>query len=331
PARRFLRAIAATAATAAAAANATAATAATTAAPLSCSCDQQHHHQQYPRPIFLLPLFPPILVSMASLDSSVDLATVDALELLLDNTAAYWHSSAHSVEVLLSSVVISGYNLRSVVFQESGGLQPVAPTAPTGPVPTHSGAEPSPPPPWTTLTPTPQTLPTAPRKSLPGSVASPMYPSSVNETLFQYSAPPSSTLDFVLDSGATNNVLRDAGTLRPLPTPTSLLADSTFSIPYHNTSTLPCPLFPSGTVTGLHIPSLRTNLLSLRSLQQANITTVFLGGANYYALHNTATGRLLSRIPFYPHSRLYTLWLPRPPHRPSRLSLYPPPPSPPSH
>ncbi|CAI5937093.1 unnamed protein product [Closterium sp. NIES-64] len=39
----------------------------------------------------------------------------------------------------------SGYNLRSVVFQEGGGLQPVAPTAPTGPAPAHPGAEPSPP------------------------------------------------------------------------------------------------------------------------------------------------------------------------------------------
>ncbi|CAI5970175.1 unnamed protein product [Closterium sp. NIES-65] len=81
----------------------------------------------------------------SSSDSSVDLATVDALELLPDNSAANWHSYAHSVEVLLSSVVVSGYNLRSVVFQEGGGLQPVAPTAPTGPAPAHPGAEPSPP------------------------------------------------------------------------------------------------------------------------------------------------------------------------------------------
>ncbi|CAI7872876.1 unnamed protein product, partial [Closterium sp. NIES-54] len=116
----------------------------------------------------------------------------------------------------------------------------------------------------------------------PESVASPMYPSSANETSFQYSASPSSTIDFVLDSGATDTVLRDDGTLRPLPTPTSLLgADSSFSIPCHNTSTLPCPLFPSGTVTGLHIPSLRTNLLSQRSLQQAMITTLIPGGPNH--------------------------------------------------
>ncbi|GJP56162.1 hypothetical protein CLOM_g15212 [Closterium sp. NIES-68] len=46
--------------------------------------------------------------------------------------------------------------------------------------------------------------------------------------------------------GATESVLRDAGTLHPLPAPTSLLgADSSFSIPCRHTSTLPCPLFPS--------------------------------------------------------------------------------------
>ncbi|CAI5938840.1 unnamed protein product [Closterium sp. NIES-65] len=81
----------------------------------------------------------------SSSDSSVDLATVDALELLPDNSVANWHSYAHSVEVLLSSVVVSGYNLRSAVFQEGSELQPVAPTAPTGPAPAHPGAEPSPP------------------------------------------------------------------------------------------------------------------------------------------------------------------------------------------
>ncbi|CAI7791891.1 unnamed protein product [Closterium sp. NIES-53] len=161
-----------------------------------------------------------------------------------------------------------------------------------------------------------------------------MYPSSANETSFQYSASPSSTIDFVLDSGATDTVLRDAGTLRPLPTPTSLLgADSSFSIPCHNTSTLPCPLFPSGTVTGLHIPSLRTNLLSQRSLQQAMITTLIPGGANHCDIYQTSTGRFLARIPYCPRSRLYTLRVPRPLtfQVASPPLLPPPPPLPPTN
>ncbi|CAI5991744.1 unnamed protein product [Closterium sp. NIES-64] len=52
---------------------------------------------------------------------SHDLATIDTLKLLGDNSAANWHSYAHSVEVLLSSVIVSGYTLPSVVFQEEGG------------------------------------------------------------------------------------------------------------------------------------------------------------------------------------------------------------------
>ncbi|GJP60544.1 hypothetical protein CLOP_g17787 [Closterium sp. NIES-67] len=176
-----------------------------------------------------------------------------------------------------------------------------------------------------------------------GTPAPSMYSAAINENVIQYSVPPppphpppSTTLDFVLDSGATESVLRDAGTLHPLPAPTSLLgADSSFSIPCRHTSTLPCPLFPSGTVTSLHIPSLRTNLLSQRSLQQAGITTVFPGRANHCLLYHP-TGRLLSRIPFCPRSRLYTLRVPRlpsaqavshslpPPH-------IPPPPLPPSN
>ncbi|CAI7769986.1 unnamed protein product, partial [Closterium sp. NIES-53] len=79
---------------------------------------------------------------MASSDSSVDLETIDTLELLSDNSAANWHSYAHSVEVLLSKVVVSRYNLRSVVFQEEGGFQPVAPPTPTGPAPDEPGPEP---------------------------------------------------------------------------------------------------------------------------------------------------------------------------------------------
>ncbi|CAI5984044.1 unnamed protein product [Closterium sp. NIES-65] len=81
---------------------------------------------------------------MVSSDSSVDLAAINTLELLGDNSAANWHSYAHSVEVLLSSVIVSGYTLRSVVFQEEGGLQPIAPSAPSGPAPNEPGPVPEP-------------------------------------------------------------------------------------------------------------------------------------------------------------------------------------------
>ncbi|CAI7742630.1 unnamed protein product [Closterium sp. NIES-54] len=90
------------------------------------------------------------------------------------------------------------------------------------------------------------------------SVAS-MYPFAINETSFQYPMSPplpsSPILDFVLDSGATETALKDAGTLTPLPLPTQVHgADSSFSIPCTHLSTLPCTAFPSGRVTGIPLP-----------------------------------------------------------------------------
>ncbi|GJP78351.1 hypothetical protein CLOP_g8666, partial [Closterium sp. NIES-67] len=155
-----------------------------------------------------------------------------------------------------------------------------------------------------------------------GTPAPSMYSAAINENVIQYSVPsppphppPSTTLDFVLDSGATESVLCDAGTLHLLPAPTSLLgADSSFSIPCRHTSTLPCPLFPSGTVTGLHIASLCTNLLSQRSLQQAGITTVFPGRANHCLLyHPTALLPIspdLSGTPVFAFSSAPTIFVP---------------------
>ncbi|CAI7890373.1 unnamed protein product [Closterium sp. NIES-54] len=169
------------------------------------------------------------------------------------------------------------------------------------------------------------------------SVAS-MYPSAINEISFQYPVsppPPSSpTLDFVLDSGATETALKDAGTLTPLPLPTQVHgADSSFSIPCTHLPTLPCTAFPSGKVTGLHIPTLRNNLLSHRELQGVGITAIYPGFANYCDLYQTSSGRFLLRIPLCPRTRLYTLRTPRPSfcHVTSRAgtSNGPPPPLPP--
>ncbi|CAI7913198.1 unnamed protein product [Closterium sp. NIES-54] len=174
--------------------------------------------------------------------------------------------------------------------------------------------------------------------SVAPSVAS-MYPSAINETSFQYPVSPplpsSPTLDFVLDSGATETALKDAGTLTPLPIPTQVHgADSSFSIPCTHLSTLPCTAFPSSRVTGLHIPTLRNYLLSHRELQGVGITAIYPGFATYYDLYQTSSGRFLLRIiPLCPRTRLYTLRTPRPSfcHVTTRAgtSTGPPPPLPP--
>ncbi|CAI7921936.1 unnamed protein product, partial [Closterium sp. NIES-54] len=114
-------------------------------------------------------------------------------------------------------------------------------------------------------------------------------------------------------------------------------ADSSFSIPFTHLSTLPCTAFPSGTVTGLHIPTLRNNLLSHRELQGVGITTIYSGFASYCDLYHTASGRFLLRIPLCPRTRLYTLRTPRPSfcHVTTRAGTstgpLPPPPPPPPH
>ncbi|CAI7913332.1 unnamed protein product, partial [Closterium sp. NIES-54] len=60
----------------------------------------------------------------------------------------------------------------------------------------------------------------------------PMYANAINESSFQYSVSSSSQpLEFILDSGATHTVLRDAGTLLPLSTPSIIYgADSSLAI-----------------------------------------------------------------------------------------------------
>ncbi|GJP42290.1 hypothetical protein CLOM_g1875 [Closterium sp. NIES-68] len=78
---------------------------------------------------------------MAS-DSSVDLTSVDALELLPDNTAVNWHTYAQTVTVLLSSVTVNDYNLKAIVHLEERGLQPSQPDAPAGPAPPPPGDPP---------------------------------------------------------------------------------------------------------------------------------------------------------------------------------------------
>ncbi|CAI7730823.1 unnamed protein product [Closterium sp. NIES-54] len=127
-----------------------------------------------------------------------------------------------------------------------------------------------------------------------------LYAHTINESLFQYFAfsSSSSCLEFILDSGATHTVLRDAGTLVPLHTPSTIHgADSSFTITSRHTSTLPCPIFPSGTVTGLYIPSLRNNLVALCDLTRFGITALFPGHAHHCDLFHTTTGRFICRIP----------------------------------
>ncbi|CAI7892120.1 unnamed protein product [Closterium sp. NIES-54] len=72
------------------------------------------------------------------------------------------------------------------------------------------------------------------------------------------------TLDFVLDSGATDSIFRDADILCSFLRPLSIHgAGETMILTCTGTSSLSYPASPSCTVTGLYVPSCHHNLLSL--------------------------------------------------------------------
>ncbi|CAI7791598.1 unnamed protein product [Closterium sp. NIES-53] len=75
-------------------------------------------------------------------------------------------------------------------------------------------------------------------------------------------APAEALNTFTLDSRASRCFFRDSTTLTPLPTPVPVrLADpSGGPIVATSSTVLPCPAVPSGSLSGLHLPSLSTNL-----------------------------------------------------------------------
>ncbi|CAI7924048.1 unnamed protein product [Closterium sp. NIES-53] len=84
-------------------------------------------------------------------------------------------------------------------------------------------------------------------------------------------APIASLHTFTLDSGASRSFFRDSTTLTPLSQPVTVsLADpSGGPVLAHSSMVLPCPAAPLGLLSGLHLPSFSTNLVSGADLQDA--------------------------------------------------------------
>ncbi|CAI6008046.1 unnamed protein product [Closterium sp. NIES-65] len=138
-----------------------------------------------------------------------------------------------------------------------------------------------------------------------------MFAPSVNGNDSQYLGPTVAalslphTLEFVLDSGATDSVFCDAGVLRSFPVPSIQGAGDTMYMTCTATSSLPCPAYPSGAVTGLYVPSCRHNLLSLSALQRLCMQAIFPECDSYCDLYHR--NRHLARFTLSPINRLYTL------------------------
>ncbi|CAI7786546.1 unnamed protein product [Closterium sp. NIES-54] len=114
---------------------------------------------------------------------------------------------------------------------------------------------------------------------------------------------------FTFDSGASRSFFRDCTTLSPLsrPVAVSLVDPSGGPVLAHSSTVLPCPAVPSGSLSGLHLPSFSTNLVNGADLQDAWVDQFTYGGQRVTHYSCTRTGRHLATFTRQPGSSLYTL------------------------
>ncbi|CAI7735898.1 unnamed protein product [Closterium sp. NIES-53] len=118
--------------------------------------------------------------------------------------------------------------------------------------------------------------------------------------------PTESSHTFTLDSGASRSFFRDSTTLTPLRRPVAVsLADPSGGPVLPPSSTvLPCPAAPSGLLSGLHLPSFSTNLVSGADLQDAWVDQFTPGSQRVTHCTCSRTGRHLATFTRRPGSSL---------------------------
>ncbi|CAI7894468.1 unnamed protein product [Closterium sp. NIES-53] len=111
-------------------------------------------------------------------------------------------------------------------------------------------------------------------------------------------APAEALRSFTLDSGTSRCFFRDSTTLTPLPAPVPVrLADPSKGPVIARSSTkLPCPAIPSGSLSGLHLPSFSTKLVSTAALQDAIVTITNPGGQPIGTLLLRAKSRIVLTV-----------------------------------
>ncbi|CAI7765201.1 unnamed protein product [Closterium sp. NIES-54] len=100
------------------------------------------------------------------------------------------------------------------------------------------------------------------------------------ESALSGTAPTEALHTFTLDSGASRSFFRDSTTLTLLrhPVAVSLADPSGGPVLAHSSTVLPCPAAPSGLLSGLHLPSFSTNLVSGADLQDSWVDQFTPGG-----------------------------------------------------
>ncbi|CAI5457495.1 unnamed protein product, partial [Closterium sp. Yama58-4] len=114
---------------------------------------------------------------------------------------------------------------------------------------------------------------------------------------------------FTLDSGASRSFFRDRTVLEPLARPVAVsLADpSGGPVLATSSTTLPCPAVPSGTLSGLYLPSFSTNLVAGSALQDGGVHQFTPAYERVTHCTCARTGRHLATFTREPGSDLYTL------------------------
>ncbi|CAI7908280.1 unnamed protein product [Closterium sp. NIES-54] len=125
-----------------------------------------------------------------------------------------------------------------------------------------------------------------------------------SESALLGTAPAEALHTFTLDSGASHCVFRASTTLTPLPAPVPVrLADPPGGLVLARSSTvLPCPAVPSGSLSGLHLPSFSTTpraaLCSCRLLSHQTLLWHHrLGHPSLPRLHGMHSRILVSGLP----------------------------------
>ncbi|CAI7888981.1 unnamed protein product [Closterium sp. NIES-54] len=122
-------------------------------------------------------------------------------------------------------------------------------------------------------------------------------------------APAEALHTFTLDYSASRCFFRDSTTLTPLPAsvPIRQADPSGGPVVARSSTVLPCPAILSGSLSGLHLCSFSTNLVSTAAPQDAMVTTTTPGGQHVSICMCTRTGRHLPTFTRRPGSSLYTL------------------------
>ncbi|CAI7933331.1 unnamed protein product [Closterium sp. NIES-54] len=114
---------------------------------------------------------------------------------------------------------------------------------------------------------------------------------------------------FTLDSGASRCFFRDCTALTPLAAlvPVSLADPTGGPVVARASTVLPYPAVPSGSLSGLHLPTFSTNLVSNAAIQDVWVDTFIPGGQRVAICTCSRTGRHLGTFTRWPGSSLYTL------------------------